>query len=231
MNLIVTRPRVDAEALLPRLAARGYTGLLCPLMEIRQRDHVTLPATPLQAVCASSANGLEARIDWAQLLHLDFLAVGPQSAEAARRKGFDNVMVSAGGNLPSLAELARTRLTPHQGALLYLTGSEVAGDLAGMLQAQHVKVERLVVYDAFAVTPPDLETLLAKADGVLLYSPRTAKLWVEAAQKHPRLQSILHFCLSANVAAQLPQFLAKRIARTPDDSGMMELLDQHREAE
>jgi uroporphyrinogen-III synthase len=231
MNLIVTRPRADAEALLPRLATKGHKGLLCPLMEIKIRDGVALPSTPLQAVCASSANGLDAKIDWGTLVHLTFLAVGPQSAEAAGRKGFRHVATSTGGNLPSLAALARDTLVPGKGALLYLTGTEIAGDLAGMLETHSIAVERLVVYDAVSVKPANVHDLLSGADGVLLYSPRTAKLWIEAAQNHPRMARLWHFCLSANVAAQLPHSVAKSIAKTPDDSGMMELLDRHREAE
>jgi uroporphyrinogen-III synthase len=230
MKLIVTRPMADAEALVPKLKALGHEALLCPLMEIRQRSGVTLPKTNLQAVCASSANGLNANLPWEQIIHLPFIAVGPQSAEAARQRGFTTVHIAEGGNLQSLAALIGNKLEPTKGAILYLSGVDVSGDLATLLQPKHIKVERLVVYEAIALEPLDLPALIASADGVLLYSPRAARLWVQAVSNKPT-QHLRHFCLSPHVAAQLPQSAAIWVAEKPDESGMFALLDRKAEAE
>jgi uroporphyrinogen-III synthase len=227
MKLIITRPKADAEALVPKLATLGHDALICPLMEIRQRADVQLPDIAIQAVCASSANGLDADIDWRRLTHLPFLAVGPQSAEAARRRGFETIAIAQGGNLQSLATLIAEKLAPATGAVLYLSGQEISGDLAALVRPSDIHVERLIVYDALEIVPDHLAQMIADANGVLLYSPRAARLWLNAAAAaQADVTAKLHFCLSQNVAAQLPQLLPISVAGTPDESGMMELLDR-----
>jgi uroporphyrinogen-III synthase len=91
-------------------------------------------------------------------------------------------------------------------------------------------VERLVVYEAVALDPVSLPDLIAFADGVLLYSPRTARLWVQAVS-NAQIHDLRHFCLSPNVAAQLPQSAPIWVAEKPDESGMLALLDRKAEAE
>jgi uroporphyrinogen-III synthase len=183
-----------------------------------------LPNVKLQAVCASSANGLDAALEWSRLTSLPFYAVGPQSAEAARKRGFNHVSIAASGNLSGLAAMITAHMLPGPGPLLYLSGSEVSGDLAALLHPHGIVVERLVVYDAVSIELANLTTTVASADGVLLYSPRAARLWAQATEGFD-VGSFRHFCLSPNVAAQLPHTLPISVAQTPDESGMMALLD------
>ncbi len=117
-----------------------------------------------------------------------------------------------------------SRMPPQRGALLYLSGNEVSGDLAALLHPHSIAVERLVVYDAVSLEPANLVASVALADGVLLYSPRAARLWAKATGGID-VGAIRHFCLSPNVAAQLPQSLTISVSQTPDESGMMALLD------
>lgn len=214
-----------------KLVARGHDVVFCPLMDIRQRRNVVLPTVPLQAVCASSANGLAAEVDWQALLPLPFFAVGPQSADAARQRGFGVVHTAPHGNLQGLAQLIATHATPNAGAVLHLSGADVSGDLGDMLLPAQIRVERCVVYDAVATAPKDITPMMQAADGVLLYSPRAARLWLNAVGEAAQATHLRHFCLSANVAAQLPQSLPQSIAKSPNESGMLELLDRRREAE
>ncbi len=118
--------------------------------------------------------------------------------------------------------------------MLYLSGSETTGDLEGKLKSHGFTVSRVIVYDAQPCEIDSLAGVLDGLDGVLLYSPRTTKLWVnqvKQAGQEEKARQLLHFCLSANVAANLPQGWAKRVARTPDENGMLTLLDQVNEAD
>jgi hypothetical protein len=72
---------------------------------------------------------------------------------------------------------------------------------------------------------------LSQADGVLLYSPRSARLWMEALASRKVKDGFMHFCLSQNVARNLPLGSRIRIARQPDEDHMLSLLDQAGEAE
>jgi uroporphyrinogen-III synthase len=233
MKLLVTRPVEDALPLAEKLEGLGHETVIVPLLEILPRDNVILPDMPFQALCVSSANGLVAKTDLSTFYHIPFFAIGPQSALEARRQGFDHVH-DKGGNVEGLVRTMCKNLKPENGPLLYLSGSETTGDLEGKLKAQGYTVARIVVYDAQPSTVPNLATMLEGVDGVLLYSPRTTKLWVAQVQKSGLESSAIslhHFCLSANVAANLPQGWSKRISRTPDENGMLTLLDQSAEAD
>jgi uroporphyrinogen-III synthase len=233
MKLLVTRPVEDAQPLAEKLEGLGHEAVVVPLLAIQPRDAVVLPDGPFQALCVSSANGLAARLDLSIFHHIPFFAIGPQSALEARRQGFDHVH-DKGGNVEGLVRTICKSLKPDDGTILYLSGSETTGDLEGKLKAAGFIVARAIVYDAQACVVDDLESLLSGANGVLLYSPRTTKLWVAQVQKaglEDRAKTLKHFCLSANVAANLPQAWAKRISRTPDENGMLTLLDQSAEAD
>lgn len=233
MKLLVTRPVEDAQPLAEKLEGLGHDAVIVPLLEILPRESVVLPEGPFQALCVSSANGLAAKADLSIFHHIPFFAIGPQSALEARRQGFDHVH-DKGGSVEGLVRTMCKSLKPESGPILYLSGSETTGDLEGKLKAQGFSVARVIVYDAQPCIVAELPAFLEGADGVLLYSPRTTKLWVAQVQKtemEERAKSLQHFCLSANVAANLPQAWAKRISRTPDENGMLTLLDQSAEAD
>jgi uroporphyrinogen-III synthase len=233
MKLLVTRPVEDAQPLAEKLEGLGHEAVIVPLLQIKPREGVVLPDGPFQAVCVSSANGLSAKADLTVFHHIPFFAIGPQSALEARRQGFDHVH-DRGGNVEGLVRTICKSLKPENGPVLYLSGSETTGDLKGKLKAQGFSMSRVIVYDAEPCVVTDLNALLEGADGVLLYSPRTTKLWVSQVQNAALVEpakNLLHFCLSANVAANLPQGWAKRISRTPDENGMLTLLDQSAEAD
>jgi uroporphyrinogen-III synthase len=233
MKLLVTRPVEDAQPLAEKLEGLGHEAVIVPLLAINPRDDIVLPGLPFQALCVSSANGLAAEADLSVYHHIPFFAIGPQSALEARRQGFDHVH-DKGGSVEGLVRTICKCIKPEAGPILYLSGSETTGDLEGKLKTQGFTVSRVIVYDALPCKVAELPLLLEGADGVLLYSPRTTKLWVaqvESAGLQERAKTLQHFCLSANVAANLPQGWAKRISATPDENGMLTLLDQAAEAD
>jgi uroporphyrinogen-III synthase len=233
MKLLVTRPLEDAQPLAEKLEGLGHEAVIVPLLHIVARDGIHIPEAPYQALCVSSANGLAAKADLSPFHHTPFFAIGPQSAREARRQGFDHVH-DKGGNVEGLVRVMCKALKPADGPILYLSGSETTGDLEGKLKAEGFTVNRVIAYDAAPCEVTDLAKLIDGVEGVLLYSPRTTKLWVTQVGRAAcvdKTQTLTHFCLSANVAANLPQGWAKRISRTPDENGMLTLLDQVNEAD
>jgi uroporphyrinogen-III synthase len=223
MRLIVTRPEEDAKPLKVKLEGRGHAVTLFPLLKIIPRANLAIPQGPFQAVCATSANSLRS-IDDASGLHLiPIFTVGAQSLAAAKQAGF--VHASAhGGDVHGLAAHLKAHLKPQDGPILYLAGAEVSGDLKGALEAAGFNVTKLVTYDAVPQKPAALNAMLAAHDGVLLYSPRTAKIFADAAVEDAA-RGLIFVCLSPNVAAQLPAHWEKRVAAAPDEDSLLALLD------
>ena len=185
---------------------------------------------PYQAIVATSANGIRALSGHEELKSIRMLTVGPQSMKAAKDMGFLKTEAH-GGDLDGLVGHIRKTLQPAAGPILYLSGNETAGDLEGQLRKAGFDCWRSIVYDAVqARDPGPVETELRSrtADAVLLYSPRSARIWCkimwdaglaeEAASAH-------YFCLSKNVAATLPKTWSRTVAKSPDEAAMLALLE------
>jgi uroporphyrinogen-III synthase len=233
MRLLVTRPVDDAGPLAEKLQGLGHEAVILPLLAIKPKDTVEIPDMAFQALCTTSANGLLCRANLSSFYHLPFYAIGPQSAGAARHLGFTHVS-GKGGNVEGLVQYICKHAKPDAGPLLYLSGAETTGDLEGKLKAHGFSVARVVVYDAVPEAVADLAQRIANADGVLLYSPRSAKLWCAQVAEVKAVDvtaTLTHYCLSANVAANLPKHWTRRISPTPDEGGMLSILDHNTEAE
>jgi len=237
VRLVVTRPEGDAEALARRLEAAGHAVLLAPLLSIRPVDELEVPGRDYQAVLITSANGARAlagRAELARLQGATAIVVGPASAEAAARAGFGRIE-QADGDVHALVRSTVALLRPGDGPLLYVSGAVTAGDLAAKLQASGFEVDRVVAYEARPAEALPAQCLAAiaagDADGVVLYSPRSARIWAalvaEAGLAAAALQMV-HYCLSENVAGALREELrdgvAVEVARRPDDAALLELI-------
>jgi len=236
MRLLVTRPEPDGERSAAALRARGHEVLLAPLLRV-EIDAADLGPGPWSAVLITSANAaraVAAHPRKGELIALRLYAVGRRSAEAAREAGFADV-VSADGDAADLARF----VAAHGGAsgaghpLLYLAGEDRAADLPGKLAAQGIAVATVVAYRAVVVTslPSDVRAALADGavDGVLHYSRRSADAFAAlalAAGVDIKSLRLLHFCLSAQVAAPLRQLgVATVVAAVPDEAALISLID------
>jgi uroporphyrinogen-III synthase len=231
MRVIVTRPEEDAGPLCTALRDLGHEVIMAPLLEIVPREGVSIPAQPFQAVVATSANGIRALGTGSGLRNLPMLTVGPQSLKSARDSGFTRAEAH-GGDVDGLAAHIRARLKPDAGPILYLSGAATAGDLHGQLTSAGFHCERVVLYDAITATSLGAaEDALRRreADAVLLYSPRSASVWLKLIEKHgleAQAARLLSLCLSCNVAAVLPPDWLIHVAEKPENAAMMGLLEQ-----
>ena len=212
-RLWVTRPAEDAADLAEALAARGIEPVMGPLLEIEYLDGPPLELAGVQALLATSANGVRAFARRNAERTLPLLAVGDATARTARALGFADVR-SAAGDVAALADLTARTLDPAGGSLLHIAASEVAGDLGGALAAHGFACRRELLYLTRPAErlPSAVLAALAEAglDGVVAFSPRTARTLVrllDDAGLAAAAAELDCWCLSpavAKVAAVLP---------------------------
>lgn len=230
MRIAVTRPEEDAGPLKARLEAMGHAVAMAPLLAIAPRHGVHIPPLRWQAIAVTSANGIRALPEGHGLTSFRTLTVGPQSLKAAAAAGF--TAEAHGGDVNGLAAFIREHLDPAKGPILYLSGAETAGDLEAQLKAAHFDCRRVVLYDAVqapSLGAMDAELRNGRLDAVLLYSPRSARIWralVEQAGLAGAARNIAHLCLSRNVATSLPEAWVTRIAARPEEPALLALLEQ-----
>lgn len=229
MRLLITRPHEDALPLAETLRSAGIDSLIEPLLMV-----VSIPGPPLdlagvQAMLATSANGVRAFAGRQPQRDLPVLAVGDATARTARSFGFASVE-SAGGDVDSLAALVRRRCDPAAGRLLHVAGTAIAGDLATALAADGFAVQRAVLYETRPATALSAAAIAAlsehRLDGVVVYSPRTARTLahlIEAAGIGDSCRHLTAFCISAAVAEAIGGLPWRRVAcaATPDQPALV----------
>jgi len=242
MHLLVTRPHPDATELIEQLQEAGHRVIYFPLLEIRFHSGVELPETLPQAVLITSANGARAlgrHRQMAELADVPVISVGPASATAAQEAGFKTIAQTGRGDVTGLIDHVRQHLSPKDGPLLYASGSKTSGDLVGELQNSGFSIDRVVLYEAEPAKelPKEICQMVnrqvsEKLDGVLLFSPRTAKTWLAVTKgciSPDELANMKYYCLSENVAKIINQGLGKLsdtiICDKPDTSSLLKAVN------
>lgn len=227
-TLLLTRPEADAEALAAALADLGVDSLVAPMMDV-----VHIPGPPLEldnvsGLLLTSANGVRALAARTDIRDIPVFAVGDATAKAAKTAGFVSV-TSAGGDVDDLAEVVANACVPGNGVLLHAAGSVTAGDLAGRLEYIGYQVWREMLYEARPrdVMPKAVRSAIAdgRIDGVVLYSPRTARIFdrlVDAAGLRKNVSDMVLFALSANVdMASAGPWAERHISAAPKQEALL----------
>ena len=235
MRVMLTRPRPESEVLAEQLRAPGEEILIEPMLNIvASNEPVSLEG--IQAVLATSANGVRCLAATIDQRDLPLFAVGDATARSAADAGFTRIE-NAQGESEALGRLVAARLSPADGSLLHIRGQNIAGDLAGQLETQGFTVTSAILYRAEPATELSsaarswLET--EKCDAILFFSPRTARTFVSllnATGLQACCARITALCLSQAVAdeAAAISWGDLRIAMTPDSTAMIQLYDELR---
>jgi len=228
-TLLMTRPLEDAAPLAERLQEMGVATVSAPLLEIVCHPGPPLDLDGVQGFLLTSANGVRALAARTAVRDLPCYAVGDATARQALTLGFGQVE-SADGDVDDLARLVGARCDSGAGALLHAAGTVSAGDLQALLAPGGFKVRREVLYEAR--TPDTLPDAARDAlesgtlDGVILYSPRTARHFdalAAAAGLSAALGRLTLFALSENVrAAAGGDWKECIVAARPDQESLLQ---------
>jgi uroporphyrinogen-III synthase len=236
MRLLVTRPEPDALKLRALLEEHGHQAAVEPLLRVSFDDADPIDLEGVQALIATSRNGLRAlksHPGLAEARQLPLFAVGEATAKEARALGFE-VVVTGAGTAQELVVHMVSALDPAAGLLLHLAGDALAGDLRGALEQHGFRVLKPQVYrmlPATALSEDTVEQLaMGEIDGVTLLSPRTAQVYAALMRKQGLAsvaRGLVHFCLSPAVARRLEPLgtLRVQIADNPHLAEVLALID------
>lgn len=232
MRILNTRPEDDAAGLGAALEALGHTAVSAPLLTIRIDSGAGLDLSGAAALLATSANGIRAAASLNKQRELLVFAVGDATARTAAALGYSAVQ-SASGDVEALAGLVIGALDPSAGPLVHAAGTRVAGDLAGRLEAAGFDLRRAVIYSAEVAEalPEAAASALSGggSKGVVLFSPRTAKTFVELVRSAGLERTLAEadvYCLSRAVADRANDLAWRRcaVAEAPTQEALLKLI-------
>lgn len=251
MRLLITRPAANAAPLAEKLAAQGHDIIISPVIDIYPTE-TPLPenANDFAALALTSANGVHAlaaklpatgsgdEVTVKAWQALPAFAVGPQTAATLKAYGWSHI-VEAQGDVDSLATHISDRLPDRSmGAdkpVLHVAGRDRAGNLQAALAAAHIDCALLMLYEAepaLALSPAAQAALADQeepVDGVLLYSQRSAKLFIALSRDVlSRDIAMVHrpvaYCLSPAIAKLMQEAgFATKTAAVPQEAAMLAL--------
>lgn len=228
---LITRALPGAHVTEANVSAMGYQGMVVPAAIIVP-SHAPINTNGVQALLMTSAAAARHTTMEATLAALPVYAVGNATAEAAVAAGFTNV-ISAGGDGANLAVLAADRMRTDAGALLHLRGTEVAGDVTGMLDACGFETRFVEVYAT--QDHPDfgrlIGTFIGQSKGVVLFhSPAGARRFASACESTlAQLGNWTAIGLSLACLQPIQDIGFKSLfsAKQPDESALMEAISAH----
>ena len=228
MKILITRPQEDGKEIAARLAERGHQALLAPLLTPRFHDGPEPDLKGVQAILATSANGIRAFVRRSGRRDFSVFAVGPQTAEEARKSGFTEVR-NADGDAKALA-LAATLWAAKKGVLLHVCGDDAPGTLAENLILRGFKVRRCPLYAIEPATslPDEARAALAARalDAAMFFSPKSARIFGLLADGLPT-DDLTALCISPATAQALSPtpFARIAVAARPNQAAILALLD------
>jgi len=228
MKILITRPQEDGKEIARRLAERGHQALLAPLLTPRFHDGPEPDLKGVQAILATSANGIRAFVRRSERRDFSVFAVGPQTAEEARKSGFTEVR-NADGDAKALA-LAATLWAAKKGVLLHVCGEDAPGTLAENLTLRGFKVRRCPLYaiEPAASLPDEARAALQDRalDAAMFFSPKSARIFGRLADGLPT-DNLTALCISAATAQAVASmgFGHVAVAAKPNQAAILALLD------
>ena len=230
MRILVTRPAEDGAEIARLLADMGHEAVLAPLLTVQIFDGPKLALDGMQAILATSANGVRALAVRSDARDVPVFAVGPQTADAAAQAGFIRVR-NADGDAVALADAVSGWADPKAGVLLHAAGAEGSGWLAEALAAKGFQVRREILYRVEAAAQlPDIAAQALRENSVqaaLFFSPRSAQIFADrVAQGGLATAGLLAVCISAKTADAFKglSFAEFRIAAAPNQAALLACL-------
>ena len=233
MNLLVTRPILDAERTASRLRAMGHIVVVRPLLRVEFLPLI-IEVDPA-AIVVTSRNAVRAIGTWKEVAawwDRPLFAVGAATASAAVAAGFKDVR-AAEGDGAALARLVSGSPDPAGGSVLYPAAEDRSLVMEEMLRAEGFDIEIAVAYRMTAAEGLGSDVVEALRSGalagILLYSKRSAATFLSLVDKSGltgALQQLRIFALSPTIASIFAGRAVGRIdvAAAPREDALLSLI-------
>jgi len=187
MNILITRPLIDAEDLMGKLFSLGHKIIHIPTLQVKPVTNQKCDAKNYDAFIFTSANAIRNL----KLLNEDkkklCFCVGSITEKIVRQKGYANT-ISAGGNVNALKNIILNSDFDKKKKIAYFCGDYISTDLDLDLKREGYFVDKVINYSSEKIV--DLNNENEKIlnnhppDIIFVYSKRSAESFVELVKKY-----------------------------------------------
>ena len=187
MNILITRPLIDAEDLMGKLFSLGHKIIHIPTLQVKPVTNQKCDAKNYDAFIFTSANAIRNL----KLLNEDkkklCFCVGSITEKIVRQKGYANT-ISAGGNVNALKNIILNSDFDKKKKIAYFCGDYISTDLDLDLKREGYLIDKVINYSSEKIV--DLNNENEKIlnnhppDIIFVYSKRSAESFVELVKKY-----------------------------------------------
>ena len=187
MNILITRPLIDAEDLMGKLFSLGHKIIHIPTLQVKPVSNQKCDAKNYDAFIFTSANAIRNL----KLLNEDkkklCFCVGSITEKIVRQKGYANT-ISAGGNVNALKNIILNSDFDKKKKIAYFCGDYISTDLDLDLKREGYLLDKVINYSSEKIV--DLNNENEKIlnnhppDIIFVYSKRSAESFVELVKKY-----------------------------------------------
>ena len=207
MNILITRPLMDAEDLMEKFFSLGHTIIHLPTLKILSSNMNPINPNEFDAFVFTSANAIRNLKLNSNNKSLHCFCVGSLTEKIVRKAGFNNTS-SAGGRVNALKNLIMISEKINKNSkLAYFCGDNISYDLDSELKKEGIKVTKIINYNSELIqdlnsenkkliesNPPNL---------IYIYSSRSAESFIAIVKNYslgPLMTQSTVMCISEKVA-------------------------------
>lgn len=208
MNILITRPLMDAEDLMEKLFTLGHRIIHLPTLKILPSNIDPINPNEFDAFIFTSANAIRNLKLNSTNKNLHCFCVGSLTEKIARQAGFKNTS-SAGGTVNALKNLIMISDKINLNSkLAYFCGDYITYDLDSELIKEGIKVKKIINYHSELILDLNNENKklieLYPPDLIYIYSSRSAESFVTIVKNYslgPLMTQSTVMCISEKVAS------------------------------
>ena len=207
MNILITRPLIDAENLMEKFFSTGHKILHIPTLKISPKNMIPISSDDFDAFIFTSANAARNLKLSNQNRKTFCYCVGSITEKIVRQLGFQNTF-SAGGTVNALKNLIiNSNKLDEKSKISYFCGDNISYNLDVELKKEGYDIKKIINYSSEKIT--DLSNENKKIiennvpDLIFIYSLRSAQSFVEISKNYslyPLMTGSTVMCISKKVA-------------------------------
>ena len=234
MNVLTTRPLIDAEDLMEKFFAYGHKIIHLPTLKIFAIETELVNSDNFDAFVFTSANAVRNLKLTSTNKNLHCFCVGSITEKIARQLGFINTS-SAGGTVNALKNLIMISDKVNKNSnIAYFCGDNISYDLDLELRKEGLKIKKIINYSSEKIISLNTENKKLiedyPPDLIYIYSVRSAESFI-AIVKNYELKALVTqstvMCISKKVANIFKSHGWKKIEIFNPGDEMLKLKDKN----